>query len=79
MLRTLGFVETIETDSIVRGHLRALIESLEAWLEKSLMWGIGAQRDDGPRLEIGDRIAGLTVNPMTGRGDSTRPKIEEIE
>ncbi|KAJ6133891.1 hypothetical protein N7523_000213 [Penicillium sp. IBT 18751x] len=79
MLRTLGFVETIETDSIVRGHLRALIESLEAWLEKSLMWGIGAQRDDEPRLEIGDRIAGLAVNPMTGRGDSTRPKIEEIE
>ncbi|KAJ5674467.1 uncharacterized protein N7477_004401 [Penicillium maclennaniae] len=79
MLRTLGFVETIETDSIVRGHLRALIESLEAWLEKSLMWGIGAQRDDEPHLEIGDRIAGLTVNPMTGRGDSTRPKIEEIE
>ena len=79
MLRTLGFVETIETDSIVRGHLRALIESLEAWLEKSLMWGIGAQGDDQPRLEIGDRIAGLTVDPMAGRGDSTRPKIEEIE
>ena len=79
MLRTLGFVEMIETDSIVRGHLHALIESLEAWLEKSLMWGIGAQRDDEPRLEIGNRIAGLTMNPMTGQGDLTRPKIEEIE
>lgn len=79
MLRTLGFVETIETDSIVRGHLRALIESLEAWLEKSLMWGLGADGVDESRLEIGDRIAGLTVNPMAGRGDSARPKIEEIE
>jgi len=79
MLRTLGFVESIETDSVVRGHLRALIESLEAWLEKSLMWGIGAQGDNQPRLEIGDRLAGLSVNPMAGRGDSTRPKIEEIE
>ncbi|KAJ5330466.1 hypothetical protein N7476_000249, partial [Penicillium atrosanguineum] len=79
MLRTLSFVETIETDSIVRGHLRALIESLEAWLEKSLMWGIGSQGDDEPRLEIGDRIAGLAVNPMAGRAGSTRPKIEEIE
>lgn len=79
MLRTLGFVETIETDSIVRGHLRALIESLEAWLEKSLMWGLGADGVDESRLEIGDRIAGLSVNPMAGRGDSARPKIEEIE
>jgi hypothetical protein len=78
MLRTLGFIETIETDSIVRGHLRALIESLEAWLEKSLMWGIGAQGDDQPRMELGDRIAGLAIDPMAGRGDSTRPKIEEI-
>jgi hypothetical protein len=79
MLRTLGFIETVETDSIVRGHLRALIESLEAWLEKSLMWGIGAQWEDQPRMELGDRIAGLAVDPMAGRGDSTRPKIEEIE
>jgi hypothetical protein len=79
MLRTLGFVETIETDSIVRGHLRVLIESLEVWLEKSLMWGLGADGVDESQLEIGDRIAGLTVNPMAGRGDSARPRIEEIE
>lgn len=78
MLRTLGFVESRETDGIVRGHLRALIESLEAWLEKSLMWGIGAQGDVGePKLELGDRIAGLSVDPMARRDG--RPRIEEIE
>lgn len=78
MLRTLGFVESRETDGIVRGHLRALIESLEAWLEKSLMWSIGAQGGaEEPRLELGDQIAGLSVDPAAGRDG--RPRIEEIE
>lgn len=78
MLRTLGYVESKETDPIVRGHLRALIESLEAWLEKSLMWGIGVQSDgDEPRLELGDRIAGLNFDPLAG--GSSGPRIEEIE
>lgn len=82
MLRTLGFVESREEDPIVRGHLRALIESLEAWAEKSLLWGIGMRDgDDGnePRLELGDSIAGLSVNPMAGQGDGGRARIEEIE
>jgi hypothetical protein len=78
MLGTLGFVESVETDGIVRGHLRVLIESLEAWMEKSLMWGIGAQDGGEPRLELGDRIAGLSVDPLAGRG-SGKPRIEELE
>ena len=81
MLRTLGFVESREEDPIVRGHLRALIESLEAWAEKSLLWGIGMRDEDGnePRLELGNSIAGLSVNPMAGQGDGGRVRIEEIE
>ncbi|KAI2789423.1 hypothetical protein POX_d04911 [Penicillium oxalicum] len=78
MLRTLGFVESVETDGIVRGHLRALTESLEAWMEKSIMWGIGAQNGGEPKLELGDRIAGLDIDPLAGRG-SGEPRIEEIE
>ncbi|KAJ5097979.1 hypothetical protein N7532_004980 [Penicillium argentinense] len=80
MLRKLAFVESKETDGIVRGHLRALIESLEAWLEKSLLWGISMQTDgfDEPSLGLGDRIAGLDVDPLAGRR-SGQPRIEEIE
>ncbi|KAJ5714694.1 uncharacterized protein N7483_011875 [Penicillium malachiteum] len=77
MLRTLGFVESREEDVIVRGHLRVLIESLEAWLEKALMWGIEGL-DGEPRMELGDRIAGLDIDPLAGRGP-LRPRIEEIE
>lgn len=81
MLRTLHFAEGREMDSIVRGHIRVLIESLEAWAEKSLLWGIGARGRDGeedePRLELGDSIAGLSVDPLAGR--NARPRIEEIE
>ena len=81
MLRALHFVEDRETDSIVRGHIRVLIENLEAWTEKSLLWGIGTRGRDVEGnesiFELGDRIAGLSVDPLAGR--SARPKIEEIE
>ncbi|KAJ9291342.1 hypothetical protein DTO021C3_1142 [Paecilomyces variotii] len=83
ILRTLLFVESRETDSIVRGHIRVLIESLEAWMEKSLMWGIGArgdrEEDEEPRLELGDRLAGLSIDPLAGRDGRMGPRIEEIE
>jgi hypothetical protein len=86
ILRSLAFVESRETDSVVRGHIRVLIESLEAWMEKSLLWGIGMRSQDGiidnePRLELGDRIAGLDLDPLAGRDrdQRTRPRIEEIE
>ncbi|OJJ44930.1 hypothetical protein ASPZODRAFT_120248 [Penicilliopsis zonata CBS 506.65] len=82
ILRTLGFVEGRETDALVRGHIRVLVESLEAWTEKALLWGIGARgqhaEDFEPRLELGERIAGLDINPLSGDG-SGRPRIEEIE
>ncbi|GFF42051.1 transport and Golgi organization 6 homolog [Aspergillus udagawae] len=82
MLRVLAFVETKETDTIVRGHIRVLIESLEAWLEKSLLWGIGTQGgvadEIQPRLELGDRITGLSIDPTADR-QGARPRIEEIE
>ncbi|KAJ5256889.1 hypothetical protein N7478_012993 [Penicillium angulare] len=78
ILRTLGFVESREDDPIVRGHLRALVESLEAWIEKSLMWGIGCQDHGKPRMELSDQIAGLDIDPLSHHG-SSRPRIEEIE
>ncbi|KAJ5686819.1 hypothetical protein N7536_009438 [Penicillium majusculum] len=81
MLRTLRFVEGSEEDGLARGNLRALIESLEAWSEKSLMWGIGAQDDQdafSPQFGLGGRMAGLRVDPMAGE-NTGRPRIEEIE
>ncbi|KAL6235807.1 hypothetical protein BDW75DRAFT_128044 [Aspergillus navahoensis] len=85
ILRTLAGVEARETDSIVRGHIRVLTESLEAWMEKSLLWEVGRYAGDGreehkPRLELGDRISGLKINPLVGKGGhAERPGIEEIE
>lgn len=87
ILNTLTYAESQETDSIVRGHIRVLVENLETWMEKSLLWGINAQStrlqsDDAvnePRLELGDRIAGLDLNPLATRDSSGRPRIEEIE
>ncbi|KAF4763013.1 hypothetical protein HAV15_001925 [Penicillium sp. str.  len=81
MLRTLRFVEGSEEDGLARGNLRALIESLEAWSEKSLMWGINAQDDQdafSPQFGLGGRMAGLRVDPIAGE-NTGRPRIEEIE
>ncbi|KAJ5770164.1 uncharacterized protein N7511_002215 [Penicillium nucicola] len=82
MLRTLGFVESREQDGIARGHLRALIESLEAWMEKSMMWGIGANDDQEtsyPRFGLSDKMEGLQLNPLGDQDRAGRPRIEEIE
>ena len=86
VLRVLRFVESRETDSIVRGHIRTLIESLDNWVEKALMWGIGAhaegRMDTEPRFEIdSERLAGLDVQPLAGRNreKGRGPLVEEIE
>jgi hypothetical protein len=83
ILNTLTYVESQETDAVVRGHIRVLVENLETWMEKSLLWGINAQSamggDGEASLHLGDMIAGLDINPLAARGSTQRPRIEEIE
>jgi hypothetical protein len=82
MLRTLCFVESREKDGLTRQHLRDLVESLEAWTEKSLLWGIGAhegQRTMDPSFGLRGRIAGLRFDPMARVENSGRSRIEELE
>ncbi|EEA28791.1 protein required for cell viability, putative [Talaromyces marneffei ATCC 18224] len=80
ILNTLRYVESQETDVVVRGHVRVLVENLETWMEKCLLWGINAQssmRGGGEQdLHLGDRIAGLDLDPLAS---TPRPRIEEIE
>ncbi|EFQ97029.1 hypothetical protein MGYG_00073 [Nannizzia gypsea CBS 118893] len=78
ILRVLAFVESEETDVLVRGHVRALTESLEAWTEKSILHGIGAGAR--PQFGLGDKLAGLDIAPgSTASSSRGRPRIEEIE
>ncbi|OJD16954.1 hypothetical protein AJ78_02936 [Emergomyces pasteurianus Ep9510] len=86
IIRVLAFVEINETDQIVRGHTRVLIESLETWLEKSLLWGLRAREGirDQAGFELGDRLAGIDIHPCldsdgAGHPSGTGPRIEEIE
>ena len=44
-----------------------------------MLWGIGAKDEREAELALGDRIAGLRVNPLNGNDASGRPRIEEIE
>jgi hypothetical protein len=83
ILRAVKFVESKETDTIVRGHIRVLTESMEAWVENYLLWGIrshGQHENNEPRFELGDQLAGLDIQPLsTPRDNAGRPRIEEIE
>lgn len=83
ILNTLAYVESQESDAVVRGHIHVLVVNLETWMEKSLLRGINTQSamrgDGGQSLHLGDRIAGLHINPLAARGSTQRPRIEEIE
>lgn len=81
ILLVVKYVESKETDTIVRGHIRVLVENLENWTENYLLWGIRdrERHDEGPRFELGDQLAGLNVQPLTASESPSHPRIEEIE
>ncbi|KAL8706481.1 MAG: hypothetical protein Q9201_000465 [Fulgogasparrea decipioides] len=70
VITVLKYVEVADTDEVVVGHVRAVIESLEAWQQKSVT-GLPRSRavpESTLSLHV-DKIAGLP----------SRPKIQEID
>ena len=79
VITVLQYVETTDSDDLVVGHVKAVIESLKAWQSKSLL-GVTTSRlsELSPRLGLeGNRLAGLSVNPDVPTG--SRPLIEEMD
>ena len=79
VITVLQYVQATDADDVVVGHVKAVVESLEAWQSKSLLGMSASQRGElGPSLGLeGGRLAGLSVNPKASGG--SRPLIEEIE
>ena len=74
----LRYIETTDSDALVKGHVGVVIEGLETWQSKTILGMPGSGVSLAPRTVFdGDRLAGLSVNPETLR--AVRPKIEEIE
>lgn len=74
VITVLKYVELTDTDDIVVGHVRVVVESLEAWRQKSIVGRLGQrgfQREAGRLDET--NIAGLATRP------ALRPKIEEVD
>ena len=74
VITVLKYVEMTDKDDTVVGHVRVVIESLEAWRQKSIVGRLGArglQRDVGRLDET--NIAGLATRP------AVRPKIKEVD
>lgn len=83
IFRVLSYLETRETDTLVQGHVRTLVESMEAYIQKSLSIETQYRMGEEPKFELGDRLAGLDVQPLSTAHNYplsvSRPRIEEIE
>lgn len=69
VVTVLRYVEVTDTDEVVVGHVRAVIESLEAWQQKSLL-GSGRTRE-GSEM-------GISLNGDLVGGTKRSVKIEEL-
>ncbi|KAL9579116.1 MAG: hypothetical protein Q9212_005294 [Teloschistes hypoglaucus] len=67
VITVLGYIEATDRDEIVVGHVRAVIESLEAWREKSLL---AVSRT---------RKSGLGLGALGMGGFPGRPGIQEVD
>ena len=79
IIQVLKYIQATDSDEVVVGHVREVIESLETWQSKSL-FGISSSGLDrtAPNFGLeGTQLAGLSVNPNTTK--ASRPRIEEIE
>ena len=71
----LGYIQMTETDSMVVGHIKEVVDDLKTWQFKSLS-GMVAREDRNVRFRLeGKPLAGLSVDPEK----SSRSRIEEIE
>ncbi|KAI4179677.1 MAG: hypothetical protein LQ348_005356 [Seirophora lacunosa] len=74
VVTVLRYVEVTDGDEVVVGHVRAVVESLEAWRQKSLLLGSVRSREAHPPYEVGFSLRG---EPAIG-GTGKTVRIEEV-
>lgn len=78
VVTVLGYIEATDSDDLAVGHIKAVIESLEAWQAKTNIRVLQSGADSGPTLVLdGQRLGGLSLN--TEVATASRPRIEELE
>ncbi|KAI4261476.1 MAG: hypothetical protein L6R42_003322 [Xanthoria sp. 1 TBL-2021] len=74
VITVLKYVEITDTDEIVIGHIKVVVESLEAWQRKPIIGHLGSKGPPGVDFSLDENgIAGLAFRP------TMRPKIEEVD
>jgi hypothetical protein len=76
VLRVLNYVEGTDSDGVVKGYCRDVVESLENWRTGGLVAGVEQLRGLDAGLE---RLQGLSVDPDSGNGYKGKSRIQEIE
>ncbi|KAL8850346.1 MAG: hypothetical protein Q9221_004666 [Calogaya cf. arnoldii] len=75
VVTVLKYVEVTDRDEIVVGHIRVVVESLEAWQKKSMIGRLGSRAPPGVGFALDETsIAGLAM-----RSTTVRPRIEEVD
>ena len=77
VISVLRYVEATDSDELVVGHVRVVIESLETWQSESILGMPRSILDSNPRVSVKrGQLAGLSVVPEVSI--ASRPSIEEI-
>ena len=78
VISVLRYIEATDSDELVIGHIRVVIEGLETWQSKAICGVPRSGVDLAPKTMLnGSRLAGLSVNPEASM--ISRPVIEEVE
>lgn len=78
VISVLRYIEGTDSDELVIGHVRIVIEGLETWQSKTIFGVPRSRVDFTPKTILnGNRLAGLSVNPEAPI--ASRPVIEEVE
>lgn len=70
VVTVLRYVDVTEKDEIVKGHVRAVVESLEAWRQKSVIGALGEREDGG---------VGFGIDILRLGDGARRVRIEEVD
>lgn len=78
VMTLLRYVQSTDSDELVRDHAATVIESMAAWGSKTFHGALSAESPYELGVGISEgKLAGLSVNPVRSPGSG--PRIEEIE
>ena len=78
LMEVLGYLDTAEKDTIVRGHMGVVMQGVRDYMANE--WRRSSEQEAGEvRFGLEWRLKGLNVNPERNTNERAKPRIEEVE